>query len=70
VAPTRSRRLSWQTAGDRRIAARSGDREATSSTVDAIREIGMTIGQMNEIGGRLRRRSMEQGAANQETPAA
>jgi methyl-accepting chemotaxis protein len=41
-------------------------REATSSTVDAIREIGMTIGQMNEIAGSIASAVEEQGAATQE----
>jgi methyl-accepting chemotaxis protein len=41
-------------------------REATSSTVDAIREIGMTIGQMNEIAGSIASAVEEQGTATQE----
>ncbi len=41
-------------------------REATGSTVDAIREIGTTIGQMNEIAGSIATAVEEQGAATQE----
>jgi methyl-accepting chemotaxis protein len=41
-------------------------REATGSTVDAIREIGTTIGQMNEIAGSIAAAVEEQGAATQE----
>ncbi|WP_213771964.1 methyl-accepting chemotaxis protein [Bradyrhizobium sp. dw_78] len=40
--------------------------EATGSTVDAIREIGTTIGQMNEIAGSIAAAVEEQGAATQE----
>jgi methyl-accepting chemotaxis protein len=41
-------------------------RDATGSTVDAIREIGTTIGQMNEIAGSIAAAVEEQGAATQE----
>jgi methyl-accepting chemotaxis protein len=41
-------------------------RDATGSTVDAIREIGTTIGQMNEIAGSISAAVEEQGAATQE----
>jgi len=41
-------------------------REATGSTVDAIREIGTTIGQMNEIAGSIAAAVEEQGAATKE----
>jgi methyl-accepting chemotaxis protein len=41
-------------------------RDATSSTVDAIREIGTTIGQMNEIAGSISAAVEEQGTATQE----
>jgi methyl-accepting chemotaxis protein len=41
-------------------------RDATGSTVDAIREIGTTIGQMNEIAGSIAAAVEQQGAATQE----
>ena len=41
-------------------------RDATGSTVEAIREIGTTIGQMNEIAGSIAAAVEEQGAATQE----
>ncbi|WP_024510898.1 methyl-accepting chemotaxis protein [Bradyrhizobium sp. ARR65] len=41
-------------------------REATGSTVDAIREIGTTIGQMNEIAGSIAAAVEQQGTATQE----
>jgi methyl-accepting chemotaxis protein len=41
-------------------------REATGSTVDAIRDIGTTIGQMNEIAGSIAAAVEQQGAATQE----
>ena len=40
--------------------------DATTSTVSAIREIGTTIGQMNEIAGSIASAVEEQGAATQE----
>ena len=41
-------------------------RDATGSTVDAIREIGTTIGQMNEITGSIATAVEQQGAATNE----
>ena len=41
-------------------------RDATGSTVDAIREIGTTIGQMNEITGSIAAAVEQQGAATNE----
>jgi methyl-accepting chemotaxis protein len=41
-------------------------RDATGSTVDAIRDIGTTIGQMNEIAGSIATAVEQQGTATQE----